>query len=183
MPEQVLNNTQEPPPGPPNFARWLAFFVAAALLPASCLVPPNIDAPGAHQVVAAVKIVKNKADPTILTPVIHQRAALNRVFDITVDHPAIEAVALRYNWYFDYSDTVTTLDQTVVCPTSQNRCVLFPCSLPDYSADHHRLMVVVSDLPLRVTEDQSHDPFDFPAGAHFDSVSWDIELKGVCPGK
>ena len=132
---------------------------------------------------SGVTIANAKADPPIAMPVIHQRAALNRVFDITVNHPGVEAATLRYTWYYDYSDTVTALDQTVVCPKTPKRYVLFSCGLPDAGASHHRLMVVVSDLPLRVTEDQNHDPFDFPAGAHFDSVSWDIQLKGVCPGK
>lgn len=154
--------------------------VLALLMPAACVVPPPVDPPSAH-VVPALLLLKEKADPSVLVPVVVDRSKLNKTFDVLPEHPGIDALALRYYWYYDYSKTLPSLDQSVVCATAQNRCALFPCSQLAAQDDRHRLTVVVSDLPLRVTDDQAHDPFDFPQGAHFDSLSWDIDLVGACP--
>lgn len=163
----------------------MAFLVAAGLLP-SCLVPPNIDPPDAN-VLPFLFIDKGKADPKIVFPVVVPRETAATQFDVIV---ALEVVgisrnALHYNWYYDYvkGSGGGFLDQFIVCGASTDRCLLSPCNRPGSSVDNHRLTLVVSDLPLRVTDDQGHDPFDFPAGAHFDSVTWDIELVGGCPGK
>lgn len=135
----------------------------------------------APKTMPSVQIHAEKADPSVLVPVVVDRAKLNKTFDVSVEHPGVDVQALRYYWYYDYSTNLASLDQAVVCSTALNRCELFPCSQLGAQNDQHHLTVVVSDLPLRVTSDQGHDPFDFPAGAHFDSVSWDIDLTGQCP--
>jgi hypothetical protein len=154
--------------------------VAVLLAPAGCVLPPSVDPPNAH-VVPSLLLSKEKADPSVLVPAVIDRLQNSTVFDVAAQHPGIDELTLRYYWYYDYTKTLPSLDQAVVCATAQNRCVLFPCSLLQAQEDQHRLMVVVSDLPLRVTDDQAHGPFDFPKGAHFDSLQWDISLKGVCP--
>jgi hypothetical protein len=191
MPEQVLNTTGQAPTVPParhafaasaihRVRQAVVACVAVLLAPTACVLPPSVDTTSAH-VVPALLMRKELADPTVLIPVVVDRAQLNKAFDVFADHPGIDELTLRYYWYYDYSKTLPSLDQAVVCATAQNRCVLFPCSLLLSQEDSHRLMVVVSDLPLRVTDDQAHGPFDFPKGAHFDSLQWDINLKGVCP--
>lgn len=174
--------TRSVPSGRPNARYWLPF-LAAMLMPASCIVPPSVD-PVPLEVVPSVFIDKSKADPRVVERYVIPPNEVAHPFDITgaVHTVAIDPQSLRYYWYYDYArNTGRPLDSYAVCAASQARCNLYPCQLENASpGSYHFLMVVVSDLPLRVTEDTNRDMFDFPANAHFDSVQWDVKLTS-CP--
>jgi hypothetical protein len=141
--------------------------------------------PAAVPAVGVLVINKAKVDPGVVVPFVLPSNEVAHPFDITgaVSSPGLDAKSLRYSWYYDYArNTGRPLDSYAVCAPAQERCVLYPCQHENALAgSHHRLMVVVSDLPLRVTDDSNRDMFDFPADAHFDAVQWDILIQG-CPG-
>jgi hypothetical protein len=180
--DRVARSRQVAPPGPRNAGRHA---LVGVLLLAGCLVPPQVE-PIPVTVQPSLKFLKERVDPPMLAPVAMDLGKPNaeqaKVFDVTVAVAlaGIDPARLRYYWYWDYGAyTAPTLENYQTCTTKQESCVVSPCSLPNSkNGADHSLMVVVSDNPLR---DPAEDPFDFPAGSHFDAVSWQLHFESPCP--
>ncbi len=149
------------------------FLVVAA---SSCVVLPEVMDVAVQAPV--VTIMKDKTDPSILRTVPLERSTPIHVFDVTTAVvPTNVTGELNYFWYYDYADASVPLNYYSLCGDS-NKCNLAVCAKPKSSDDDHRLLLVVSDTKLN---DDPVDPFDFPEGAAFDSVQWQLKLKDLCP--
>ncbi|HAN32425.1 MAG TPA: hypothetical protein DCQ06_12590 [Myxococcales bacterium] len=143
----------------------------------ACVVLPELEEPPV--VDPAVNILDEKVDPPMLQPIIVPRSEPIRQF--TVEQAVFSAGlagSLNYQWYYDYDAAKTIpLPYFALCGDSP-KCILAVCTKPESNADDHRLLLVVSDRKLA---SDAQSPFDFPKGAVFDSVQWQLKLTDSCP--
>lgn len=156
----------------------LASLCLCVFAPAGCVVVPDpLPEPSAGA--PLLHIVKQNVDPSLDdTPPIDRNSAA--VFDVVI---AIEVRgttgALHYGWYGDVQvGSGIPLQYYRTNCDDQPRCFLNPCTGFLTASDNHKLLLVVSDTPLPPA---ALTQFDFPAGAAFDWVEWQVELTGVCP--
>ncbi len=126
-----------------------------------------------------VSILDDKVDPPAIEPWVVDR--VQPFADFSVD----TAVAshnvkgpLYYSWYYDF-ETVNDIPLPFysLCGDS-SRCLFSVCTRANATDKEHRLLLVVSDSKLNANP---KDPVDFPEGAAFDTVQWQLSLVGVCP--
>ena len=84
----------------------------------------------------------------------------------------------QFDWYYDYTSAAgVPMPFYSLCGDGPS-CVVSVCTKPNATDKTHRLLLVVSDGPLKT---DAKDPLDFPVGTAFDTVQWQLELVGVCP--
>ena len=126
-----------------------------------------------------VSILDDKVDPLAIEPTVVDRA--DPFADFSVDTAVASQNVkgpLYYSWYYDF-DTVNNipLPYYSLCGDSP-RCLFSVCTRVLPTDPAHRLLLVVSDSKLNANPT---DPVDFPEGAAFDTVQWQLSLVGVCP--
>lgn len=151
--------------------------VIALTLCSACVMLPELEEPPV--VNPTVNILDEKVDPPMLQPIVVPRSEPIRQF--TVEQAVFfEGLVgtLNYQWYYDYDAAKTIpLPYFALCGDSP-KCILAVCTKPEANVDDHRLLLVVSDRKLA---SDAESPFDFPEGAVFDSVQWQLKLTDSCP--
>jgi len=151
--------------------------ILSAMMPACVVVPDVADVQEGQPVVT---ILDDKADPQAIVPQVIERQEPFAKFDVlgATKGYNLSGRPLNYFWYYDY----TTKDNIPLpfyslCGDSP-RCLFSVCTKPNPSKDSHRLLLVVSDSKL---PPNAKDPYDFPTGAAFDAIQWQLTLTKLCP--
>lgn len=160
------------------WCRALAWLVCLGSV-GGCVVTPEVA--NIPEETPVVSILDDKIDPRAFEVV--SVAKEQAVFEFSVlqatDVRNVKS-SLNYNWFYDYdSSTNVPLPYYSLCGNSP-RCFLSVCTRPDITKDNHRLLLVVSDTKLK---EDAETPIDFPEGAIFDTVHWQLELSGNCPNE
>ena len=146
-------------------------------LTSGCVVLPDVA--DVNPAPAVVSILDKKVDPPAIVPTVLGRSEPLASFDVVV---AVSSQNLKgpvfYSWYYDYEDNNSIrLPYYSLCGDSP-RCLFSVCSKPKRTEPDHRLLLVVSDSKLNAN---AKGPIDFPPGAAFDTVQWQLTLEGICP--
>ena len=134
------------------------------------------DATAVSDACEAIVHVDN-ASPSWLEPVAIATPKDGALFRVArTSRACVDAASLHYFWYYDWDASQPTVDTAAVCQDSQD-CTLVVCDRPHNTQAHHTVLMVVSDANLLPT---ATSPTEFPAGAAYDAIVWQLDVKGGC---
>jgi len=148
------------------------------LLLVGCVIPPD-PLPVVDEEKPLIHIDKELIEP-LLSAVDPINRGLIAQFDVRTAVITRDVTnVLHYTWYGDLNETSGIALPFYHACGNTSLCQLAPCNgLKKVKEIDHKLMLIVSDGPLRK---KPEDTFDFEEGVAFDWVEWSLKLEGDCP--